>query len=348
MTSHRTTAEPQPPHRSLRRQGAAVAGGLLLVQAVAALLVLWTTPTPLPHGVRVAVVSTDLAAGRLAADRLLSSAGGVLAPFVVPDVAEARRALQHRTADAAFLSGPKTTDELIVASAAGPGQRALLVARFQAYEKGRQRTIQLAEAAPLPSADRHGTAPQHLTLVMLLGGSLGAALFAGSLRSTRGPVRAAGQELALHAAYAVASATVVVLSTRVASGAFRGHEVQAVAGATLVCLTAARVFAAAQALAGRVAAGLLVLGLVTLSNLAAGAVVPYAFQPAPLRLAGPYLLGGAGTDLLRDLAYFHGHAIGAPLLVLATWLAAGCLHLAPVPVRAAVRPRAVPVGSTAW
>ena len=327
MTAHRTAPEPAGPVRTVTRRDVAAAVGLLALVALVALSVLWTSGSTAARGIRVAVVGTSRQASQVAASQLRTSAGGMLDPFPVADVAHARLAMQDRSADAAFLNGPKTTDELIVASAAGPNQSSFLVGRFKAYEKSQHRTLKLADGVPLPSADRRGTVVQHLTLVTLLAGALGAAALSTLIARSRGTSRIARPSRAVAAcvAYPVACALVVVLTTRFAFGVLQGHEVQAVAATALLCVAAAGTVAAAQALAGRLLAGVLVLLLIVAGGLASGVALPYAFQPGPLRTAGPYLLGGAGVDLLRNIAYFHGHALGRPLLVLATWLAIGCL-----------------------
>jgi len=57
--------------------------------------------------------------------------------------------------------------------------------------------------------------------------------------------------------------------------------------------------------------------------------------PGFWRTIGPYLPTGAGVDLVRNIAYFDGQAIGRPLVVLTAWLALG---VALVGVFARVRP----------
>ena len=49
---------------------------------------------------------------------------------------------------------------------------------------------------------------------------------------------------------------------------------------------------------------------------------PYATEllPGLWRTIGHYLPTGAGTDLTRNIAYFGGHALTRPLLVLFLWL----------------------------
>ncbi len=118
---------------------------------------------------------------------------------------------------------------------------------------------------------------------MLLRGAVGAATLAPLLARTRGRARVTSRAVDVNTAFAVASALVVVLTSRFAFGLFLGHEVQAIASAALVCAATASTIAAVQALAGRLLAGVLALGLVVASGLASGVAQPYAFQQGPLR-----------------------------------------------------------------
>jgi hypothetical protein len=55
----------------------------------------------------------------------------------------------------------------------------------------------------------------------------------------------------------------------------------------------------------------------------AGALLPVPLLAQPWRAISPYLPPGAAVNAMRGVGFFHGAATGAPLLLLATWAAAG-------------------------
>jgi hypothetical protein len=90
--------------------------------------------------------------------------------------------------------------------------------------------------------------------------------------------------------------------------------------------------------------GVAILIFVVLGNPASSGPVATRLLPGFWRAIGPYLPSGAGTDLVRNIAYFGGNATTRPLLALFVWLVAA-LGLAAVSLR--VRPIGVPVPPSA-
>jgi hypothetical protein len=93
--------------------------------------------------------------------------------------------------------------------------------------------------------------------------------------------------------------------------------------------TVATITVAVQSLLGIMGGGVAILLFVVLGNPASGG--PAATPPLPgfWRMIGPYLPTGAGTDLVRNIAYFDGNATTRPLLVLFAWLVGALVVVAP-------------------
>ena len=317
-TLTRTPAAPAPDTaRPGARRTAILVAAAIVLQVLFALSYLWVSQGTSPHRLKIAVAAPSASA----ADDLVRRIGGPtsqsLDPVPMVDGARAIQAVRNRSVQAAFIAGSGTADELVVASAAGQAQSVLLATRFQSFEKSQKRTLTVRDAVPLSREDRRGVASSYLTLAAMLGGLLGALL---PVRLGR---RSGLRRLGIFAAYAVLSATAVVLGSRAALGAVRGHEVQAVASLALVCFATIAVVTLLHELFGRLGPVVGVALFVAVGSPATGEAVATAFQPAPYRLVSGYLIDGAGADLLRNLTYFEGHATTRPLVVLLAWALVG-------------------------
>jgi hypothetical protein len=156
--------------------------------------------------------------------------------------------------------------------------------------------------------------------------------------------RAAALRLAAMAGHALVSAVVVVLTARLTFGIFSGRELEAIAAAALICLATSTVAISLQALLGALGTGAVLLLFVIAGNPASGGAVPYGLLPEPYRSVGPFLVNGAGVDLVRNLTYFDGQAIGRPLVVVAAWAIAGAAAAVGLGVRRFRRLSVAPAG----
>ena len=317
-TLTRTPAAPSPDtaQRGARRTAILVTAAIVL-QVLFALSYLWVSQGTSPHRLKIAVAAPSASAADDLARRIGGPTSQSLDPVLMVDGARAIQAVRNRSVQAAFIAGSGTADELVLASAAGQAQSVLLATRFQSFEKSQKRTLTVRDAVPLSREDRRGVASSYLTLAAMLGGLLGAFLPVGVGR------RSGLRRLGIFAAYAVLSATAVVLGSRAALGAVRGHEVQAVASLALVCLATIAVVTLLHELFGRLGPVIGVALFVAVGSPATGEAVATAFQPAPYRLVSGYLIDGAGADLLRNLTYFEGHATTRPVVVLLAWALVG-------------------------
>ncbi|MBZ5735057.1 hypothetical protein K8Z61_11160 [Nocardioides sp. TRM66260-LWL] len=342
--SHRADVPPErPPRRVI--VGALVA--VVVLQVLFALSYLGAFHDPSPHEVPISVAATTggggAGAARQAAAGLEREGGDAVEVRVAADPASARAAVEvDRDAAGALVlggGGSDTTDRLYVASAAGVAQAQLIRQQVGDAESREGRRLDVVDVAPLPQADSRGTAPFYLVLVMAFGGYLGVTVLSLLATPAAARGRLALERLGGMAAYALVSAVAVVALARLSFGLLEGHLLAATLACALVGYAVASVAVTLQALLGTAGTGLVILLFVVLGNPTAGGAVPYDFLPTPLGAVGPWLVNGAGVDLLRGLLYFDGHAIVRPLLVLAAWAVLGSVGAVTVSAARARRGR---------
>ena len=274
---------------------------------------------PKARDVPVAVVGPPETAGRLAA---ALGRDGALEPRIVPDLAAARRALDDREVYGAIVPGPRG-DLLLVASAASATVADLLPAALrQGVPPDRRLTVE--DVKPLPNDDPRGISPFYLVVGWLVGGYLGATILGLARGGAARDRRLALARLAALGAYAVASGLLGALLVQQMIGVLEGNFLAlAAAGALLVFATGAAT-AALQSLLGVVGTALAILLFVALGNPSSGGpLASELLMPEPWAAVGPFLPPGAGTTLVRNIAYFDGNAAGGALLVLAAYAVAG-------------------------
>ena len=121
-----------------------------------------------------------------------------------------------------------------------------------------------------------------------------------------------------------------------AIGPLHGHYVPLVLASLLLGLAVAVMTVGLQSLFGILGTAVAILAFIVLGNPASGGPLPTQVLPGIWRTLGPYLPGGAGTSLIRNIAYFGGQNLTQPLLVLFTWLAVGAafvltsIHIRPL------------------
>lgn len=274
---------------------------------------------PKARDVPVAVVGPDQATGRLAA---ALGRGDALDPRLVPDLAAARRAIDEREVYAAIVPGPRG-ERLLVATAASAAVAELLPAALRRAEPpGRRLTVE--DVKPLPSDDPRGLSPFYLVVGWLVGGYLGATILGLARGGAARGRRLALARLGALAAYAVASGVLGALVVQQLVGVLDGSFAALATAGTLVVFATGAATAALQSLLGVVGTALAILLFVALGNPASGGpLASELLMPEPWGAVGPLLPPGAGTTLVRNIAYFDGNAIAGSLWVLAAYAAAG-------------------------
>ena len=274
---------------------------------------------PKPRDVPVAVAGPAEVSAPLVA-RL--GEGEALAPRPVADAAAARRAIDEREVYAALLPG-RAGDTLLVAPAASATVAEMLPKALAPLEPpGRELTVEAVK--PLPAGDPRGISPFYLVVGWLVGGYLAATMLGLARGGAAHSRRAAARRLGALALYAVASGLLGTLLVQEAVGVLEGNTLALAGVGALVVFATGAATAALQALLGVAGTALAILVFVALGNPASGGpLASELLMPDLWRAVGGLLPPGAGTTLVRNVAYFDGNATAGPLLVLAAYAVAG-------------------------
>ena len=275
---------------------------------------------PEPRDVPIAVTGPPQLRAAL---RAQLARGGVLAPRPAPSRAAALRMIDEREVYGAFVSAADG-DTLIVAPAASSSVAELLpvIARRAAP----QRPLRTEVVKPLPAEDARGLSPFYLVVGWLVGGYVGATMLGlargGAARSPRWAVR----RLSALAVYAVASGILGTLLVQQLVGVLGGNTGALMAAGALIVFATSAATAALQAALGVAGTALAIALFVALGNPASGGpLASELLMPGLWRAVGWLLPPGAGTTLVRNVAYFDSNAIGRPLVVLTAYGAVGAV-----------------------
>ncbi|QPL95701.1 DUF3533 domain-containing protein [Streptomyces clavuligerus] len=298
--------------------------GVLLLQLAFITSYIGAFHEPRPHEVPLAVAAPDPLTTAGTVRGLAALPGDPLDPRAVADEAEARRQIENRDVDGALIVDPRgTTDRLLVASAAGASLADALAGAVGAAEQRQGRTVRVTDVVPNAAGDARGLSSFYLVIGWCVGGYLCAAVLAISAGARPANIHRALIRLGVLLLYSIAAG---LLGTVIA-----GPVLQALPGGvaplwglgTLLVFTVGAITLALQGLLGIVGIGLAIALVVVLGNPSAGGAYPWPMLPPFWSAIGPALPPGAGTFAARSISYFHGHAVGGPLLVLAAWAVAG-------------------------
>ncbi|WP_156727591.1 YhgE/Pip domain-containing protein [Streptomyces apocyni] len=252
--------------------------------------------------------------------------GSPLDPRALISEDAAREQLKDREIYGALVIDPNsTTDRLLLASGGGAAVADALTEIVDEAEAAQQRTVETEDVFPMEASDSRGLSAFYLVVGWSVGGYLCAAILAisyGARPANR--MRATIRLLAL-GVFSVALGLLGAVVIGPVLGALPGSVLGLGGLGALVVFAAGATTFALQGLAGIVGIGLTVLVLVVAGNPSAGGPYQYPLLPPFWREIGPALPPGAGTWTARSIAYFGGHAITGPLLVLAAWCVGGAL-----------------------
>ncbi|MHC0429340.1 DUF3533 domain-containing protein [Streptomyces sp. O3] len=278
-----------------------------------------------PKDIAFGVVAPEQVRGQTVA-QLERLPGSPLDPRAVADERAAREQLKDRKIYGALVVDPTSdTDRLLLASGGGSAVTDALTEIVAQAEAAQQRTATPEDVFPADSGDSRGLSAFYLVVGWCVGGYLCAAILAISYGARPANRMRATIRLLTLAVFALALGLLGAVFIGPVLGALPGSVLGlAGLGALVVFASGATTFAL-QGMAGIVGIGLTVLIIVVAGNPSAGGAYQYPLLPPFWREIGPALPPGAGTWAGRSIAYFGGHAITGPLLVLAAWCAGGIL-----------------------
>ncbi|MFP3989024.1 DUF3533 domain-containing protein [Streptomyces sp. E11-3] len=280
---------------------------------------------PQPKDIAFGVVAPEQVRAQAVA-RLKQLPGSPLDPRALDSEQAAREQLEDRKIYGALVVDPTAdTDRLLLASGGGAAAADALTEIVGEAEAAQQRTATPEDVFPADNGDARGLSAFYLVVGWSVGGYLCAAILAVSFGARpANRTRATIRLLAL----GVFSAALGLLGSVVIGpilGALPGSVLGLWGLGALVVFAAGATTFAFQGMAGIVGIGLTVLVIVIAGNPSAGGAYQYPLLPPFWREIGPALPPGAGTWAARSIAYFDGHAMTGPLLVLAAWCAGGAL-----------------------
>ncbi|MFF5982521.1 ABC transporter permease [Streptomyces olindensis] len=289
---------------------------VVLVPVLAA-LALWafawpaarTAPRDLPLGIAGPPAATAQV------ERQLERHEGAFEIHRYADEAAARDAVEDRSVYGAVVVTPQGP-ELLTASAAGPAVAQFLqqAVAQQASAGGTQ--VRTVDVVPAPASDPRGAALNAAVLPLALAGiAAGAVVTRLRLRGVRAVAALLG-----------ASALVGVVAAGIADswlGVLTGDWWAEAAVLGLSALAVSGTVAGLAALAGTAGMGIAAVVVMLLGNPFSGAPSAPQMLPEPAGAIGQWLPPGAGTSLLRSVAYFDGAAATGPALTLTWWAALG-------------------------
>ncbi|WP_046776896.1 ABC transporter permease [Streptomyces yangpuensis] len=284
-----------------------------LLAALALWAFAWPATRTAPRDLPLGVAGPAAAAAPL--EQRLASREGAFEIHRYADEAAARTAVRNREVYGAVVVTPQGP-QLLTASAASPVVAQLLTQAVAMQSPPGAPGMPVTDVVPTPAADARGAAFGASVLPLALAGVAAGALV--SLSGLRGG----------RAVTAVLGAAALVGLT----GAALAHSWLGVltgnwwAEAGVLALTVAAVaggVAGLHALLGKPGIGLGVLLVVLLGNPFSGAAGAPHLLPEPAGLVGQWLPPGAGSSLLRSVAFFDGAGAAGPALVLSLWAVLG-------------------------
>jgi hypothetical protein len=321
------TAQRARPHHP---PVAAVVLGLPLVLAALVAVVLLAFGLPAvkaaPHDLPIGVAGPAGATGPLRAG-LEQGEPGAFAVTSYADEAALTEAIRDRDVYGGIAVGPDGPT-VLTASAASPAVAQALTQLGTGLARQQGVTATVRDVVPLPAADPRG-AGLATALLPLVIGAVAPAVALGRLAGSR------RVQLAALAVYSAVAGTTFAAVLHHVLGTLPGGYLAESAVLAATIAAAALALLGLQHVLGRLGLALGALALVLVANPLSGATTAPELLASPWREIGQGMPPGAGSQLLRSVAFFDGAGGAGAWWVLVAWAVAGLLLLA-VPRRARV------------
>ncbi|MFI6287854.1 ABC transporter permease [Streptomyces sp. NPDC051018] len=272
----------------------------------------WPAARTAPRDLPIGVAGPPAAAAPV--EQRLEQREGAFDVHRYEDEAAARTAVERREVYGAVAVTPEGP-RLLTASAASPVVAGLLREAVTAQVPDGQR-VAVTDVVPAPPGDpRGGSLAASMLPLSIAGIAAGALVTLLGLRGARGATALVGAAALL----GITTAAVADSWLGVLNGPWWGE-----AGVVALTVLAAGASAAGLgALLGRPGIALGSVLFVLLGNPFSGAGSAPELLPEPAGTIGQWLPPGAGTQLLRSVAFFDGHGADGALLTLVLWSALG-------------------------
>ena len=295
---------------------------LLIVLAVLAFA--WPAARIGPRSLPVGIVGTG-PASQQAVRGLASADPGAFDIQPYPSQSAARTAIEDRSVYGAFvLTGKGQRITVLEASAASPTVAQLLTAvggkLATAEQAAAGKPVETSDVDVVPAAagDPRGLVLSSAVLPMTICGVVMAAVI-GLLLAFRPAWRQIRALVVVSAAAGLGS----YLIAQGFLGALPGEHVATWAAMSLTLLAIGATTAGLIALVGSVGLGLGAATMIFIGNPFSGVTSAPQLLPTAVDKIGQWLPPGAGANLLRSTAYFHGHGAAGHLTVLVVWTVLG-------------------------
>lgn len=315
-----------PPLRQLLIVSVAVPAAVV----AAVLAFAWPSARLQPRDLPIGIVGSSAGSQQLV-DHLTAAEPGGFDLRLYADDAAARSAIIHRQVYGAFVVTPGHV-EVLTASAASPAVAQLLgnigagLAGASSDQSGHDQAsvpdhpvqVTTRDVVPLTSADPKGLVFGSSLLPLTICSIIVAAAIGVAVK-----FRPAWRQIvALTVVAAVAGAGAYLIG-QTFLGALPQRGVADWAGLTLTILAMSAATAGLIALVGVVGLGVAAALMVFVGNAFSGASSAPDLLPATVKNIGQWLPPGAGANLLRSTAYFHGNGAAGHVDVLLIWIVLG-------------------------
>lgn len=269
-----------------------------------------------PRDVPLALVAPAAVAEQVEAG-LEQAQPGAFAITVAPSADAARTMIEGREVYGALVLGPDGL-QIQTATAASPSVAQVITAVGQALATQLDLTASAEDVVPMSQDDPRGMGLAAGALPIALGGMIAGVAISQLVPGT-------WRRVGVMLGFAVLAGLAMTAVLQFWFGTFDGSYLATSAAAVLGILATGMTVLGLEQLLGRIGIGLAALVVVILGNPLSGLASAPEMLPQPWGGIGQMLPPGATGTLLRNVAFFDGAAISAPLLTLGGWLAVGLL-----------------------